>query len=615
MVRNTSDSEPSSPKRRKSRDSTKSKPSAPRDMSENIDPAYQTAAEYTKQTDGESDYSNGRQSAMSSIGYTSSDEDEHRNRRGRVGGLVPILNNMAVANRVALSSNPSHTLRRKIRHAIKTTASRSQLTNAVLIEGGFPMPPPPNVPIPILGVIPCSDDDYNSLELKLNKVAPRPFLTLEPNQTNDIQFFLERYSDGVSKTKPNEKQAASLLRMFFSGDARAIIQTTLSGPEGVSGTLLLLWNYVGLKPAREFYMKLDIWKFEPGVHPVKQADNLLIIAANAFRVEQDQALVERKAIEKYCASLAVHATDSYEALLDRIDHHSSRAGFPITWATFRQCIVKEAGRITRAFTHLIKKPRNPYPTQLYQIETDRIQYDTASIYELETPQVDQRENDMVPTQQYIPPVRTNPYKPRQWTTPANINQRRQNQPYSRFPQAQRGMRQPYQQVEQDTLGVRKLNLGNKLIGVEAGQAYELAQRDMANQQVLPGDVFDYVRANLPQNIERLAKIVPTVDKHPLKWNGDPKKPGSKYFPKAVQFPKQFFIFFQDAKGRTDVANRCKAHFLNRCHKDGESGHLFTETNKCPYANAEDSWELCKNCKMGFHLTESCRAILNETEKN
>jgi hypothetical protein len=62
-------------------------------------------------------------------------------------------------------------------------------------------------------------------------------------------------------------------------------------------------------------------------------------------------------------------------------------------------------------------------------------------------------------------------------------------------------------------------------------------------------------------------------------------------------------------GRAQLTNQLIKYFSdsNRCIYDGE---LYCNPAQCVYRNEPDCFNLCKKCKLGFHL--HCKAILEPT---
>ena len=88
--------------------------------------------------------------------------------------------------------------------------------------------------------------------------------------------------------------------------------------------------------------------------------------------------------------------------------------------------------------------------------------------------------------------------------------------------------------------------------------------------------------------------------------------GGKYLVhknEQINFP----ILRKRATGTPDLTKEALEHFAKLCYacgKDGCQGRGHPQST-CPYRAKPDSWLICTNCKMGFHLTKDCLAKVVE----
>jgi len=93
---------------------------------------------------------------------------------------------------------------------------------------------------------------------------------------------------------------------------------------------------------------------------------------------------------------------------------------------------------------------------------------------------------------------------------------------------------------------------------------------------------------------------------PFQWDGDKYL---AYKNEQINFP----VIRKRPSGPPDLTREALEHFAKICYACGKSGchgrgHPQTT---CPYKTKPDSWLVCSNCKMGFHLAKDCLAKIVE----
>ena len=113
------------------------------------------------------------------------------------------------------------------------------------------------------------------------------------------------------------------------------------------------------------------------------------------------------------------------------------------------------------------------------------------------------------------------------------------------------------------------------------------------------------RPRLKEKLRELRAARPTSTS-PFQWEGD------KYLVhknEQINFP----VIRKRPTGPPDLTREALEHFAKTCYACGKSGchGRGHPQNICPYKSKPDSWLVCSNCKMGFHLAKDCLAKVVE----
>ena len=117
-----------------------------------------------------------------------------------------------------------------------------------------------------------------------------------------------------------------------------------------------------------------------------------------------------------------------------------------------------------------------------------------------------------------------------------------------------------------------------------------------------------IKSAAPQLNEKLRELRANrqIDPNPYQWSD-----GKYLVTKSEQI--NFPIIRKRQNGPPDLTRQALEHFAKLCYACGKEGcqGRGNPRGTCPYRQLPDSWIVCTNCKMGFHLTKDCLARVVE----
>jgi hypothetical protein len=254
-----------------------------------------------------------------------------------------------------------------------------------------------------------------------------------------------------------------------------------------------------------------------------------------------------------------------------------------------RCCLSGCVRI-EVITQNIKKVSEQNSHQIAQLINDR-------------KQIQYQQNQQNPQQQQQPPQQNN----------NNNNQTQYNRSrpqQSNYRNGDRRQQTIYQPSPQISNGANSTYQGGpfEMLSHDDPRFPKAVQEIQNNFRYVGQKITHDIKAAAPQLNERLKELRANrrIDPNPYQWS-DGKYLVTKR--EQIDFP----ILRKRQNGPPDLTKQALEHFAKLCYACGKEGcqGRGNPRGTCPYRQLPDSWIVCTNCKMGFHLTKDCLAKVVE----